>query len=129
MNYFFHESLKNKTYIEPKVETISDIENKKFSDITRFKGKLKSTKRTMADKFALMKSSLAHLQIFLTYFCNFIEKVTNLITWTEPQRTLNFYLFLMIYFFVMIRFPFRYFFMLSSKNNFILKIIIFSSFL
>lgn len=114
IEYFFKETLMNKSYIIPKIETLDEIENKKFADINRFKGKLKSTKRGLIDKMVLMKTSLAKLQICLTYFCNFIEKVTNLITWTEPQKTLNFYLFLIFCFFFTVRFPFRSFFIITS---------------
>jgi len=117
-NYFFNENLLNKNFIEPKIETIDQAENKKFADINRFKGKLKSTKRTMIDKFKLMRKSLANLQIYITYVCNLMEKVTNLIVWNEPQKTLNFYLFVFLSFFFTVNFPFRYFFMIAGFINF-----------
>ena len=114
IKYFFNEKFLNKNYYEPKIETIDQSEYRKFADINRFKGKLKSTKRSMIDKFKLMKKSLAKLQIFITYACNFLEKITNLIIWTEPQKTLNFYLFLICCFCFTVRFPFRYFFIFAS---------------
>ena len=113
----FNESLMNKNFIEPKVETINQAENKKFADINRFKGKLKSTKRTMIDKFKLMRKSLATLQIYITFICNFTEKIINLIIWSEPQKTLNFYLFIIFSFFFTVNFPFRYFFMIAGLFN------------
>lgn len=121
LQHFLNESLLNKNFIEPKVETIDQAENKKFADINRFKGKLKSTKRSMIDKFKLLRKSLATLQIYITYICNLIEKITNLINWKESQKTLNFYLFVLFSFFFTVRFPFRYFFMiLGFFNNFYL---------
>ena len=116
-DYIFNESLMNKNFIEPKVDTINQAENKKFADINRFKGKLKSTKRTMIDKFKLMRKSLATLQIYITFICNFTEKIINLIIWSEPQKTLNFYLFIIFSFFFTVNFPFRYFFMIAGLFN------------
>lgn len=114
LKHFFNENLINDNFIIPKVETIDHSECKKFSDINRFKGKLKSTKRTYLDKIKLMKKSLAALQIYITTFCNLLEKISNLIIWREPQKTLNFYLFTIFCFFFTVRFPFRYFFILAS---------------
>ena len=112
---FFDEEFLNRNFIEPKIETIDQSEYKKFADINRFKGKLKSSKRSMIDKLKLVKKSLTKMQICIIYTCNLLEKITNLIIWKEAQKTLNFYLFVIFCFFFTVRFPFRYFFIIASN--------------
>lgn len=109
----------NIDFVEPKIQTVSQVESKKFKDIERLCDKLKD-KDSILTKYRAMKKSIAKVQIIITTICDFLEKIKNLLLWKDPQRTTYFVILIFIIYVFVSRLPMRFFILLAG--NFDLKL-------
>lgn len=72
----------------------SILEARKFADINHLHMKIKDNESILS-KYRAMKKSIAKMQFLIAKICNFIEKLKNLLTWSDPQKT--FYFFIVIF--------------------------------
>ena len=114
-NKFFLPEHLNNQYIASELETISIFEAKKQADIKQMEKKIK-IKQGIIQKYKAVKKAMVILQVSLTYFNNLFEKMKNLITWKDPQKTWFFLSCLLCLYTVASSITFRFFFLITCKE-------------
>ena len=110
----------NKEYKEPLVETKTQVENQRFKNIESLDLR-DINNENLITRYNKMKKSIIQLRIIITYVCDFLEKIKNLVLWKDPQRTFFFLIFIFIFYVFASKLPIRIFVILGG-----LKILDFS---
>ena len=83
---FFGENRLNPHFIHPRVQTMRDVEIKKFMNTEKWKYRLVDPESLMSI-YKRFKAALVGITVVLTRIMGIIEKFKNIITWQDPIRT------------------------------------------
>jgi len=83
---FFGENRLNPHYIHPRVQTMRDVEIKKFMNTEKWKYRLVDPESLMSI-YKRSKAALVDITVFLTRIMGLFEKFKNIVTWRDPIRT------------------------------------------
>lgn len=115
ISWFFNPAHRNPHYLEPRVQTLDDLENKKFMNTERWRYKLVDNE-SLVSLMKRAKKSIVILTIKLTKIAGFIEKLKNIAIWQDPTKTLMFIGFCLVAYCVLSVLNFRFLVLLGSKN-------------